>query len=40
MKMHDDLLDAVKWAVDNKVGDPTKIAIMEEAMEATQHLRD
>lgn len=27
-KMHDDLLDAVKWAVDNKVADPKKIAIM------------
>ena len=27
-KMHDDLLDAVKWAVDEKIADPTKIAIM------------
>ncbi|WP_394847121.1 S9 family peptidase [Pendulispora brunnea] len=27
-KMHDDLLDAVKWAVDAKVADPKKIAIM------------
>jgi dipeptidyl aminopeptidase/acylaminoacyl peptidase len=26
-KMHDDLIDAVKWAVDNKVADPAKIAI-------------
>jgi dipeptidyl aminopeptidase/acylaminoacyl peptidase len=27
-KMHDDLLDAVKWAVDQKIADPTKVAIM------------
>ena len=27
-KMHDDLLDAVKWAVDAKVADPAKVAIM------------
>ncbi|WP_394836781.1 S9 family peptidase [Pendulispora rubella] len=27
-KMHDDLLDAVKWAVDGKVADPKKVAIM------------
>lgn len=27
-KMHDDLVDAVQWAVDNKVADPTRIAIM------------
>jgi dipeptidyl aminopeptidase/acylaminoacyl peptidase len=27
-KMHDDLLDAVKWAVDQKVADPAKVAIM------------
>jgi dipeptidyl aminopeptidase/acylaminoacyl peptidase len=26
-KMHDDLLDAVKWAVDEKIADPAKIAI-------------
>jgi dipeptidyl aminopeptidase/acylaminoacyl peptidase len=26
-KMHDDLLDAVKWATDEKVSDPAKIAI-------------
>lgn len=25
--MHDDLLDAVKWAVDNKIADPSKVAI-------------
>ena len=27
-KMHDDLLDAVKWAVDQKVADPQRVAIM------------
>lgn len=27
-KMHDDLLDAVKWAVDRKVADPKRVAIM------------
>lgn len=27
-KMHDDLLDAVKWAVDGGVADPAKVAIM------------
>src|SRR5262249_10925764 len=27
-KMHDDLLDAVKWATDQKIADPKKIAIM------------
>ncbi len=27
-KMHDDLLDAVKWAVDGKIADPKKVAIM------------
>jgi dipeptidyl aminopeptidase/acylaminoacyl peptidase len=27
-KMHDDLLDAVKWAVDNKVAQKDKVAIM------------
>lgn len=27
-KMHDDLLDAVKWAIDNKIADPAKVAIM------------
>lgn len=27
-KMHDDLLDAVKWSVDQGVADPTKVAIM------------
>jgi dipeptidyl aminopeptidase/acylaminoacyl peptidase len=27
-KMHDDLLDAVKWAVDEKIADPAKVAIM------------
>jgi dipeptidyl aminopeptidase/acylaminoacyl peptidase len=27
-KMHDDLLDAVRWAVDNKVAQPDKVAIM------------
>lgn len=26
--MHDDLVDAVKWAVDQKIADPKKIAIM------------
>lgn len=26
-KMHDDLIDAVKWAVDQKVADPAKVAI-------------
>jgi dipeptidyl aminopeptidase/acylaminoacyl peptidase len=27
-KMHDDLLDAVKWAIDNKIAEKDKIAIM------------
>jgi dipeptidyl aminopeptidase/acylaminoacyl peptidase len=27
-KMHDDLLDAVKWAVDNKIAEKDKVAIM------------
>lgn len=27
-KMHDDLLDAVKWATDEKIADPAKVAIM------------
>lgn len=27
-KMHDDLIDAVNWAVDNNIADPKKIAIM------------
>ncbi len=27
-RMHDDLLDAVKWAVDQKIADPKKVAIM------------
>ena len=27
-KMHDDLVDAVEWAVDAKIADPQKIAIM------------
>lgn len=27
-KMHDDLVDAVKWAINSKVADPKKIAIM------------
>lgn len=27
-KMHDDLLDAVRWAVDGRVADPRKVAIM------------
>lgn len=27
-KMHDDLLDAVQWAVDQKIADPAKVAIM------------
>jgi dipeptidyl aminopeptidase/acylaminoacyl peptidase len=27
-KMHDDLIDAVKWAVSEKVADPAKVAIM------------
>jgi dipeptidyl aminopeptidase/acylaminoacyl peptidase len=27
-KMHNDLLDAVKWAVDEKIADPKKVAIM------------
>jgi len=27
-KMHDDLLDAVQWAVDNKIADKDKVAIM------------
>ncbi len=26
-KMHDDLIDAVKWAIDGKIADPAKIAI-------------
>jgi dipeptidyl aminopeptidase/acylaminoacyl peptidase len=28
VKMHDDLVDAVKWATDAKVADPKKVAIM------------
>lgn len=27
-KMHDDLIDAVNWAIDKKIADPEKIAIM------------
>ena len=27
-KMHDDLVDAVKWAVDQQIADPDKVAIM------------
>ena len=27
-KMHDDLLDAVKWAISEKIADPAKVAIM------------
>jgi dipeptidyl aminopeptidase/acylaminoacyl peptidase len=27
-KMHDDLIDAVKWAVSEKIADPAKVAIM------------
>lgn len=27
-KMHDDLVDAVKWAVDQRIADPDKVAIM------------
>ena len=27
-KMHDDLIDAVNWAVDQKIADPDKVAIM------------
>ena len=27
-KMHDDLLDAVNWAVDNKIAEKDKVAIM------------
>ncbi len=27
-KMHDDLIDAVQWAVDQKIADPKKVAIM------------
>lgn len=27
-KMHDDLLDAVDWAVENKIADPARVAIM------------
>jgi dipeptidyl aminopeptidase/acylaminoacyl peptidase len=27
-KMHDDLVDAVKWAVDQKIADPQKVGIM------------
>lgn len=27
-KMHEDLLDAVQWAIDQKIADPTKIAII------------
>ncbi|HVU62838.1 MAG TPA: S9 family peptidase [Phycisphaerales bacterium] len=27
-KMHDDLVDAVKWAVEEKIADPSRIAIM------------
>ena len=26
-KMHDDLIDAVDWAVDEKIADPDKVAI-------------
>jgi dipeptidyl aminopeptidase/acylaminoacyl peptidase len=26
-KMHDDILDAVKWAIDKKIADPSKVAI-------------
>ncbi len=26
-KMHDDLIDGVKWAVDRKIADPAKVAI-------------
>jgi dipeptidyl aminopeptidase/acylaminoacyl peptidase len=27
-KMHDDLVDAVRWAIEEKIADPTRIAIM------------
>ena len=27
-KMHDDLIDAVDWAVKEKIADPSKVAIM------------
>lgn len=27
-KMHDDLIDAVKWAIDSKLADPARVAIM------------
>ncbi|WP_417905533.1 alpha/beta fold hydrolase [Candidatus Tisiphia endosymbiont of Micropterix aruncella] len=27
-KMHDDLIDAVNWAIENKIADPKKVAIM------------
>jgi dipeptidyl aminopeptidase/acylaminoacyl peptidase len=27
-KMHDDLIDAVSWAIDQRIADPTKVAIM------------
>jgi dipeptidyl aminopeptidase/acylaminoacyl peptidase len=27
-KMHDDLIDAVSWAIDQKIADPAKVAIM------------
>jgi dipeptidyl aminopeptidase/acylaminoacyl peptidase len=27
-KMHDDLIDAVQWAIDNKIAQPDKVAIM------------
>ncbi len=39
-KMHEDLVDAVNWAVKEKIADPNKIAIMGEAMEATRRLLD
>ena len=28
LKMHDDLIDAVNWAIDQKIADPAKVAIM------------
>lgn len=28
LKMHDDLIDAVNWAIDQKIADPSKVAIM------------
>ena len=32
--MHDDLIDAVNWSVQQKIADPNKIAIMGGSYEA------